>query len=519
LRVISASPTDLQPTLDAIAARATILTGAANGAVSRFDGSLIHFAAAYGWTAEELEPVQRDYPRPPGMESTTGRAILTREVVHIADASTDTEYRLQSVLQTTMRTGLSVPILEDGNPVGAITVTRREVAPFSEAQIGLLKTFADQAVIAIENVRLFNELSERTRDLQEALQHQTATAEVLQVINSSPGDLTPVFDAILEKAHTLYGAAHGVMVIREGEGLRTVAANGEPAFVEAMQQFGPMRPPDGSGAARLIRGEQLVHIADFQAESFLENAPPQLRRVSELGRIRTVAMVPLRKDDAVIGFITAFRQEVRPFSDKQIALLQNFAAQAAIAMENARLLGELRERTNDLEESLEYQTATSDVLQVISRSIFDLKPVLDTVIQTAARLCQADVGFIVTRDGEGYRPLATFAVAAPERDALIQTRVFKADNTTVLGHAILERKVIHVADVTTEPAYASSPRCRASDRGPNPSRSAAVAPGRTDRCPVARTLAGRAVHRPPDRIGAHLRRSSSDRNGECAAIG
>ena len=167
---------------------------------------MIHFAAHHGWTVEELEAVQRDYPRPPGRESTTGRAILTREAVHVPDATTDPEYGLRSVLQTGMRTGLSVPILQDGNPVGAITVTRREVAPFSEAQISLLKTFADQAVIAIENVRLFNELSDRTRDLREALEQQTATAEVLQVINSSPGDLAPVFDSILEKAHALCGA-------------------------------------------------------------------------------------------------------------------------------------------------------------------------------------------------------------------------------------------------------------------------------------------------------------------------
>jgi len=187
LRVISGSPTDLQPTFDAIVVSATILSGAEAGGVFRFDGSLIHFVAHYGWPADVLEAVQRSFPIRPGRHSTTARAILTREVAHIPDAAADPEYALPAILQTGVHTMLSVPILQDGNPVGAITVTRRQVAPFSQAQIELLKTFADQAVIAIENVRLFNET-------REALEQQTATAEVLQVINSSPGNLPPVFD-------------------------------------------------------------------------------------------------------------------------------------------------------------------------------------------------------------------------------------------------------------------------------------------------------------------------------------
>src|SRR5262249_765982 len=195
LRVISGSPTDLQPTFDAIAANATILSGSEAGGVFRFDGSLIHFVAHYGWSPDVLEAVQHDFPIPPGRHSTTARAILTREVAHIPDAAADPEYALPAILQTGVHTMLSVPILRDGDPVGSIAVARRDVAPFSQAKINLLKTFADQAVIAIENVRLFNET-------KEALEQQPATAEVLQVINSSPGDLAPVFDAIVEKAHT-----------------------------------------------------------------------------------------------------------------------------------------------------------------------------------------------------------------------------------------------------------------------------------------------------------------------------
>ena len=190
LRVISGSPTDLQPTFDAIAANATILSGAEAGGVFRFDGSLIHFVAQHGYSPDVLEAIHRDFPIRPGRHSTTARAILTREVAHIPDAAADPEYALRAILQTGVRTMLSVPILQDGNPVGAITVTRREVEPFLQAQIDLLKTFADQAVIAIENVRLFNET-------REALEQQTATAEVLQVINSSPGDLAPVFEVVV----------------------------------------------------------------------------------------------------------------------------------------------------------------------------------------------------------------------------------------------------------------------------------------------------------------------------------
>jgi GAF domain-containing protein len=405
LRVISGSPTDLQPTFDAIAANATILSGSEGGGVFRFDGSLIHFVAHYGWPPEVLEAVQHDFPIPPGRQSTTARAILTREVAHIRDAAADPEYALPAVIQTGVHTMLSVPILKDGNPVGAITVTRREVEPFSQTQIDLLKTFADQAVIAIENVRLFNELTERTRDLQEALEYQTATAEVLQVINSSPGDLAPVFDAMLDKAHALCGAAYGGLMTFDGETFRVAAAHGEPQFLEYWRQQGPIRPPEGSPLALVMHGETIAHIPDATAEDTYRNSP-EYARLIDLGGVRTLVVVPLRKDKALLGVISAYRQEVRPFSDKEIALLQNFAAQAVIAMENARLITETRE-------ALEQQTATAGVLQVINSSPGDLTPVFDAILEKAHSLCGVDYGSLQLYDGRHFRGVAARGLPEP----------------------------------------------------------------------------------------------------------
>jgi two-component system, NtrC family, sensor kinase len=335
LRVISGSPTDVQPTFDAIAARATILSGAASGMVYRFDGSLIHFVANYALPPELQQAMHRSFPCPPGRQSTTTRAILSQEVVHVADVAADPEYALPAIVQTGWHTALAVPILQDDNPVGAITVARREVAPFSPAQIDLLKTFADQAAIAIENVRLFNET-------REALEQQTATAEVLQVINSSPGDLTPVFDAILEKAHSLCGVAFGSLELYDGENFRSVAERGLPkAFAEMLRQGYPAS--DNPATRPLIEGSRFTHIADLADTDYAIT-----QSAAELLSARTLLCIPLRRDNLLLGMIACARQEVRLFSDKEISLLENFAAQAVIAMDNARLLNEIRQRQAEL---------------------------------------------------------------------------------------------------------------------------------------------------------------------------
>ena len=345
-----------------------------------------------------------------------------------------------------------MPLLREATHIGVFVLHRAAVLPFTDKQIKLVETFADQAVIAIENARLFEAEQQRTRELAESLEQQTATSDVLQVISSAPGDLQPVFETILENAVRICDAKFGNIFRWDGAALHLVAAhNTPPALAEARRS--PFRPDPKMPIGRMLSTKTAIHVVDLAAEQiYTEERIPGTVLAVEVGGIRTYLAVPMLKENELIGALSLSRRVVRPFTDKQIELVKNFAAQAVIAIENARLLNELRQRTNDLTEALEQQTATSEVLQVISSSPGELEPVFTAMLVSATRICEAKFGNLLLREGEAFRWVAwhgepTYVSGGEGR--IIRTGV--AD--IPLSRVAATKKRDHVADLRQEAAY------------------------------------------------------------------
>jgi PAS domain S-box-containing protein len=433
LKVISRSTFDLQPVLDTVVATAARLCDADQAIINRREGVGLRLAANFGFPPE-YEAHFRSHGLVSIDEHTaSARAATERRPVHIHDVSAVPGYPEAPILLGKQRTSLGVPLLREEEVIGTIVLARQRVEPFTDRQIELVSTFADQAVIAIENTRLMTEQ-------REALEQQTATAEVLQVINTSPGDLSPVFEAILEKAHSLCDATMGAFVLFDGSEFQLAATRGLPeAWAQVLRTTrGAPRGP----RQQFLSGATLVQILDASAAD-----DPMARDAAALTGARTILFVPLRRDGALLGYITAYRQEVRLFTDRQVTLLQNFAAQAVIAMENARLLTEQRE-------ALEQQTATAEVLQVINASPGELAPVFEAVLEKAVSLSGSVYGHLWRFDGEHFHPWRSHGDQQFARwfEHLGPVRP-NPDGDGFLGRVVRGEDVLYIADVRDTEAY------------------------------------------------------------------
>ena len=443
--MINASPGNLAPVFDAMLDRAMRLCDGAQGTLWMFDGERMCASATAGYSSElaeqlsewrEMHPFQR-------------RLSQGDRVFQIVDLAAEELYHSGNPLTRAavdvagIRTVVFVALVKDATTLGGFTIGRREVRAFTDKHIALLQNFAEQAVIAIENARLINEQ-------REALEQQTATAEVLQVINASPGNLSPVFDAILEKAHDLCGAAKGALVTFDGQYFRAVATRGLSATYAQM-----LREPRTTLSGSLL--DRLLNGASFVLEDTSSSPLPLPRAATELEGVRTVLLIPLRRDSTLLGYITAYRQEVRPFTEKQIALLQNFAAQAVIAMENARLITEQRE-------ALEQQTAIADVLRAINATPGELAPVFDVIGEKAIKLCDATAGALMLPDGDRFRAVALGGVPEAYAEFCRNSPAYGRPNPGSLPARMLAGDdVVHIKDITDVDEYApaNTPSARA----------------------------------------------------------
>ncbi len=446
LKVISRSTFDLQTVLNTLAESAASLCEAYDSIIFLRQGERLHVGAHHGSIPMDIS----DWPIGPGW--VTGRAFLDRAPVHIYDLQASAhEFPDGSEMARRQgtRTILAVPLLRADEAVETIQLRRAEVYPFTDRQIELLTTFADQAVIAIENTRLFEAEQQRTRELSESLEQQTATSKVLEAISSSPGDLKPVFQAILENAVRLCGAKFGNLYLREGDGFRAAAMhNAPPAYAE--KRTGILHPSPNSSTWKAIQTKKPTQTADVTKLQAYVEGDPWLVSAASLAGYRSALSVPMLHNDESIGCININRQEVGLFADKQVKLLTNFAKQAVIAIENTRLLNELRQRTSDLTEALEQQTATSEVLKVISSSPGELVPVFQTMLENAVRICDAKFGVLFRYDNETFNPAALSGVPPALADFIQQRGPFQPDAGTNLERMWRTKDVVRVADDSAE---------------------------------------------------------------------
>ncbi len=444
LKVISRSTFDLQTVLQTLVESAARLCDADKATITRQKDGVFFRAESYGLSNEFMNFI-RTVPVVPDRGSAGGRTLLEGIVVHIPDVQADPEYAFAEAQRLgDFRTILSVPMLRQGVPIGLIALMRSEVLPFTDKQIELVTTFADQAVIAIENARLFDEVQAKTRDLTEALTYQTGSANILSVIASSPTDVRPVLKAIVESACELCDAYDSVVLLRDGDQLHISAHHGPiPLSIDKW----PINRRWTAGRAFI--DQKPVHVHDLLAEG---DEFPDGRELSQRMGHRTIISVPLLREGESIGAIVLRRTEVHPFGDKQIALLQSFADQAVIAIGNVRLFDEVQARTEDLRESLQQQIATADVLKVISRSTFDLQTVLQTLVESAARLCEADNGTITRQDQGVFYRAEAFGFSREFLDVVRRIPV-EPSRGSVAGRALLEGKLVHIPDVLDDPEY------------------------------------------------------------------
>ena len=434
LRVIASSPTELQPVLDTLLANAVKLSGAKQGHIRRSDGEFLRVVAHYNETSERIAVLEAN-PLPLNSNIAAAQAFIQRKPIHLLDTQVEAQGFHVLARQTGVRTLLTVPLLREGAGIGTITIWRDFVEPFSERQIELVKSFADQAVIAIENVRLFKELQDRNREITEALEQQSATSKILEVIASSPTDVQPVLDAVAESAARLCDATDVAISRVEGESLKTVANYGSLAAA-------PNPPFDrASIPGRAILDRQTIHIHDLEA---VPKDELRARFARSLG-VRTVLATPLLREGVAIGAILIRRTEVRPFTDKQVALLKTFADQAVIAIENVRLFQELEARTRQLVESVEELKALGEVGQAVSSSL-DLETVLETIVARAVELSGTDCGVIYEYD-EGAQEFNLRASHRMEQEAVEALRAARIRaGEGAAGRAASTRAPVQIAD-------------------------------------------------------------------------